>query len=196
MISYGYQAKFSYLCIARKFAFVHSIHTIYTALYGVVWLYAVPNITFVCVTWCTTAIRMFEDHHCVTLFSYEHPTSAIFPRVSWNALQPVGFVSLLELLSRCHRGRRPGNQVLLLLSRLSFTAHGNWKLFRSVCVELWGTLECFISKESGIITWQALELWTTACGRGVDGVELCGADTTALFWFCTSDEDPAMLSSC
>jgi len=28
-------------------------------------------------------------------------------------------------------GRRPGDQVLLLLSRLSFTAHGNWKHFRS-----------------------------------------------------------------
>jgi len=61
-------------------------------------LYAIPNITFV----CATAIRIFVYHHCITPFSYEHPTSAIFPHVSWNALQPVGFVSLHELLSRCH----------------------------------------------------------------------------------------------
>lgn len=118
---------------------VHSIHTIYTALYGVVCCskhnLCLCNVMLHC-------LRMFVDHYCITLFSYEHPTSAIFPHVSWNALQPVGFVSLHELLSRCHRGRRPADQVLLLLSRLSFTAHENWRLFRSVWSSegLWSVL--------------------------------------------------------
>lgn len=38
--------------------------------------------------------------------------------------------------------------------------------------------------------------WTLTAVRGVDAVRLCGADRTALFWFYTSDKDPAMLSSC
>lgn len=81
-----------------------------------------------------------------------------FPYVCWNALQHVGFVSLHELLSRCHGGRWPEDQVLLLLSRLSFTAYEILKALQ-MGLELWETLECFISEESGTVTWRALELW-------------------------------------
>lgn len=38
--------------------------------------------------------------------------------------------------------------------------HSVWNLKAlQMGLELWGTLECFISPESGTITWQAFELW-------------------------------------
>lgn len=106
---------------------------------------------------------MFVSHHCITVFGFGHLASTIFPRVCWNALQPVGFVSVHQLQSSCHRGRRPGDQVLQLLSRLIFTMYEKWKLFGSVWS--WGTLECFISQQSGTVPWRGLELWMLLWGE-------------------------------